>query len=452
MDNERIIIDNADHIRRDNPPYEDGRRPNMEKWHGDALQRNPIMPGPPQHFAPWQRAQMGNPPGIWYGGLPGGPPCVPPGVPPYGPHGAPPYGPSGGPPYGPSNIPPYGHLMGPRGFPVEHPYYHQPMPAPPLGSSQPVPHHGAGPRGVHHGEMYRPSSPDGHFHPGISGMPMRPGFFPGPVPYEGYYPPPMGYCGPNDRDIPYLGPPSASAGYDRHLTPNVPEHVNSQSASGRHDTHEKPTGPDQGTSGHRHSPREQHKVILKQHEEDHEWEDSAAVNDSHFEKGYRHRPSSHVKDQGVGPNSGEKTNFRRTSNMGEPIHESHSHVGSQFHGREKLTDEAKSTKGVSNVGKNISHKVSSSVHVAAPKDSGLIKRIEGLNAKARGTDGKQDAALYSNRDEGKSMPHVISNIPHVNSESLTHYRSHGGGIIDPPGSHCILVGGGSNSSRFVLQY
>lgn len=419
----------------------------MEKWHGDALQRNPNMPGLPQHFAPWHGAPVENQPvGVWYRGSPGGP-YVPPGAPPYGPHVVPPYGPSGGPPYGPSNLPPYGALMGPGGFPIEHPYYHPPMPAPPLGNPQTVPHHGAGPRGVHqnNGEMYRPSNPDGHFRPG---MPMRPGFYPGPVPYEGYYPPPMGYCGSNDRDIPYMGPAGAPVVYDRHSTHIAAEHVNSQSASGRHGTHEKPTGPEHGISGHRYN-TEQSKVHLKQHEEDQKWGDNVAAKDSQFEKGYRHRPSSHEKDHGAGSNSGDKTNSRRTSNETEPTHDSHCQGGSQFHGRDRLTNEAKITKGVDNAEKNISDNVSSSEVVAAPKDSGLIKRTEGLYAKVRGTDGKQDSALYPSRDEGKSTQHMVSIAPHINNESITHYKSHGGGIIDLPNSYGISAVGVSGFSRLV---
>ncbi|CAM8919189.1 unnamed protein product [Rhodiola kirilowii] len=445
----RINSENVNHGRRESPPYEEGRRPNMEKWHGDAKQQNLNMPGPPQHFAPWHGAPAGSPPvGVWFRGPPGAP-YVPPGGAPYGPPGAPPYGPSGGPPYGPSGIPPYGPLIGPGGFPVEHPYYHPPMPAPPHGNSQPVPHHGAGPRGLHqnNGEMYRPHMADGHFRPG---MPMRPGFFPGPMPYEGYYPPPMGYCGPNDRDIPYMGPAGGPAIHDRHLNPNANDLVNSQPASGAQGSNEKLPGPEQVASGHRHNPREQYKVLLKQQGDNHQWGDSTAANDSQFEKGYLPRPSSYGKDQNAGSYSGEKTESRRTPIIeGGPIRGTHGHGGSQFHGRERLAEEAKSVKEVRNAERNLEDEVLSSE--VAPKDSGLIKKIEGLNAKTRGSDGKQDVALKSSWDEGRSRSHTISNTPHstfpANNTSIGHGKSHGGGIINPPNAHGTEAGGGPNSFR-----
>uniref|UniRef100_A0A7N0TJK6 BAT2 N-terminal domain-containing protein n=1 Tax=Kalanchoe fedtschenkoi TaxID=63787 RepID=A0A7N0TJK6_KALFE len=444
--NARINRDNVDHGRRDSPPYEEGRRPNIEKWQGDPLQRNPNMSMPPQHFPPWHGAPVGSPPvGVWYRGPPGAPSYVPPGGPRYGPPGAPPYGQSG-PPYGPSGVPPYGPLIGPGGFPVEHPYYRPPMPAPVIGNSHPVPHHGSGPRGLHqnNGEMYRPHIPDGHFRPG---MPMRPGFFPGPVPYEGYYPPPIGYCGPNDRDHPFMGPAGGPAVYDRHLNPNDPDTCNSQSATVVHVSNEKPSGPDQVSSGQRHEPHEQYKVLLKQQGVEHEWGGNTTATDSQFEKGYRRRPSSYEKDQGAGSFNGEKTDSRRVpSREGGPTRGSFTHGGSQFHGRERLSDGAKSMKGGNNVEKNLVDELSTSEAVGAPKDSSLIKKIEGLNAKARGTDVKQDAALNSSWDEGKSRSHIISKAPH-----LTNAKSHGGGSVNPPTSHGIEVAFGNKNYELTAD-
>uniref|UniRef100_A0A7N0RCI0 BAT2 N-terminal domain-containing protein n=1 Tax=Kalanchoe fedtschenkoi TaxID=63787 RepID=A0A7N0RCI0_KALFE len=432
--NARVNTDNVNYGRRDNPPYEEERQPNSEKWRGEALQRNPNMSGPHQQFPSWHGVPVGSPPvGVWYRG-PQGPPYVSPGGPPYGLPGAPPYGPSG--------APPYRSLIGPGppgGFPVEHPYYHPPMPAPVVGNSQPVPHHGAGPRGLHqnNGETYRPHMSDGHFRPGI---PMRPGFFPGPVPYESYYPPPMGYCGPNDRDHPFMGPAEGSAVFDRHLNPNALDIGNSQSANEVHGPSEKPV--ELVPSGQRHNPREHYKVLLKQEGDGHEWGGNTSANDSRFEKGYHGRPSSYERDHRVGSFNGEKIESRRrASREGGPAHGSVSHRGSQFPERERLSEGAKNMKGASNAEKNVGYEVSASEAVVAPKDSSLTKKTEGLNAIDRRSDGKQDIVLKSGWDEGNSRSHMNSKAVHlINSASnfsITHAKSHDGGGTDPPISHGI---------------
>ncbi|CAI9112629.1 OLC1v1013099C1 [Oldenlandia corymbosa var. corymbosa] len=158
---------------RDGPQNsDDGTLPGPSKWHGEPQQYHDANIPPPQ-FDAWR--------------------------------GPPPIAPHGGWYRGPPTAPPYGPPVGPGGFPIEpYPYYCPQIPPPGLANSQPVPMPGASPRGHNHpknGELYRPQMPDAFVHPR---MPFRPGFYRGPVPYEGYYGPPMGY-GPNDRDLPHKG-------------------------------------------------------------------------------------------------------------------------------------------------------------------------------------------------------------------------------------------------------
>ncbi|KAM0060593.1 putative protein modifier of SNC1 1 [Helianthus debilis subsp. tardiflorus] len=161
------------------PNFEDGVvHPNADKWQGDPPQYfNSNVP--PQHYDAWRGPPMNTPPGVWYRGPP---------------HAGPPY-------------PPVPH----GGFPMEpFPYYPRPQIPPPLANSQSGPPPGPGPRGHHprNGDFYRPQMPDAFIRPG---MPIRPGFYPGPVPYDGYFGPPMGY-NPNDRDMPFMGMPPGPCG------------------------------------------------------------------------------------------------------------------------------------------------------------------------------------------------------------------------------------------------
>lgn len=133
--------DNVSTWKRDNLPYvEEGTQPYP----------SPNML-PPQHFDYWHGPPpVNNAPagGAWYRGPP----------------------------------PPYGAPVGPGGFPIEPFPYYRPQIHNPKG-----------------GDLYMPH-PDGHIRPP---MPIRPGFYAGPVAYEGYYgPPPVGY---NKRDIPFMG-------------------------------------------------------------------------------------------------------------------------------------------------------------------------------------------------------------------------------------------------------
>ncbi|KAH9622496.1 hypothetical protein KSS87_017177 [Heliosperma pusillum] len=212
--------------RKNYPPFvEDGSRPSMERWHRDPhLYQNPNI-GPP-HYDSWRGAPSANPPpgGVWY----------------RGPHGPPSYG-------GP--VPPGGFHMEPF------PYYHPQNPAP--GNSHPIPP-GAGHHGHHpqNGDMYRPHLQEPFMRPGL---PMRPGFYPGPVPFEGYYRPQMGFCNPNERDLPFMGMPAGPIC-------NRPINQNSSDLNNSHPRSFEGRRPDQFDPDHVHDPRGNYKVLVKQND------------------------------------------------------------------------------------------------------------------------------------------------------------------------------------------
>ncbi|KAF5459926.1 hypothetical protein F2P56_019832 [Juglans regia] len=257
--------------RQDNPPYsKDVGTSSVEKWQADP-QPYPNANNIPHHFEAWHGPPVTNPPsGVWFRGPPGGPP--------------------------------YGPPVGPGGFPIEpFPYYHPQMPPTALASPQPGPPTGGGPRGHHpkNGDLYRPHIPDSYIRPG---MPIRPGFYPGPVAYEGYYGGPMGYCNSNERDVPFMGMVAGPSLYNRFSTQNSPEPNNSLGRSGGYGSTGKTMVPEHVESGHPHNTRGPYKVLLKQQNdwdgkiEEKKWEGTIATNAAYVEKGNQPGMSSWEND------------------------------------------------------------------------------------------------------------------------------------------------------------
>ncbi|MFS7971741.1 putative protein modifier of SNC1 1 [Helianthus anomalus] len=330
--NDRNEMTQADHKSGtvDTWTRDDGVRPNADRWHGDSHQYvNPNVP--PQHYDAWRGPPMNAPPGVWYRGPPpAGPPY------PHVPHG---------------------------GFPMEpYPYYPPQIP-PQLANSQSGPPHGPGPRGHHprNGDFYRPQLPDAFIRPG---MPIRPGFYPGPVPYDGYFGPPMGY-NPNDRDMSFMGMPPGPHGpppvynmgppqnpselNDPHFRGGVrgPVPVGNMYVSEQLDSH--PPGESS------HGP---YKVLKKR-----ENERNADVEEDSWEQSDHPRPSFHknVRETDTRRNN-EDTSSRRN-------------MSSQ--------DSHKSKASTESWGNKPSFSEDS-------KDSTLIQKIEDLNAKVRASDIRGD--------------------------------------------------------------
>ncbi|KAJ9568276.1 hypothetical protein OSB04_004242 [Centaurea solstitialis] len=361
--------------REGSPRVVDGVHPNAEKWQGEPQHYvNPNVP--PQHFDAWRGPPMNAPPGVWYQGPPAGPPYPP------VPHG---------------------------GFPMEPFPYYRPQIPPPLVNSQPGPPPGPGPRGHHprNGDFYRPQMPpDAFIRPGMP----RPGFYPGPVPYDGYFGPPMGY-NPNDRDIPFMGMPPGPPVYN--MCP-------SQNPSEINDGHFRPGG--RGSVGNMFVPeqpeesRGPYKVLRKRENErdadveEDSWEQAAGANSLGVEKSNQPRPSSfHRNERGTDVRRNEDIPSRRNTHMENPssrmLHNqgypSDSVIVHSPEGTRKSKASNESWGKRSEIAAPSFPEVPQDIP-ANPKDSSLIQKIEGLNAKVRASDTRGDAASGSLKEEQKN--------------------------------------------------
>ncbi|CAK7325063.1 unnamed protein product [Dovyalis caffra] len=401
-------IDSSNSWRRENPMYgEDGLR-HMEKWHPDP-QSYPNSNIRPQSYDSWRGPPVNNHPGgVWYRGPPGGPPFAPP--------------------------------IAPGGFPMEpFPYYRPQIPPSALANPQQGPPPGPGTRGPHptNGDMYRPHMHDAFIRPG---MPFRPGFYPGPVPYEGYYASPMGYCNSNDRDIQFMGMAVGPAPYNRYSGQNAPDLGNSHGRSGGYGPSGHTMVSEQVESGHPQDARVPYKVLLKQHdglegkEEEQKWDDMMTTNTSYPGKADHQRKSSWENGWRADEKINEERNIRRIGEefSSEAIDNQGVKVKPLEHkGNWKAADDS-SVKKL----EHAEYAASAFPEVsAAPKDPSLIRKIEGLNAKVRASDGRQEVKFVSGREEHKNRLQAgNAKFNHSANEAGTSYasleRTHVSGIIN----------------------
>ncbi|XP_065875167.1 protein MODIFIER OF SNC1 1 isoform X2 [Euphorbia lathyris] len=394
--------------RKESSMYgEDGARPNVEKWHADP------QPYPNsnihQHFDSWHGPPVNNHPGgVWYRGPPGGPP--------------------------------FGSPIPPGGFPMEpFPYYHPQMPPPSLANPQPVRPPNNGPRGSHlkNGDMYRPHMHDPYVRPS---MPLRPGFYPGPVPYDNYYGPPMGYCNSNERDVPFMGMAMGPAAYNRYPGQNVPDPGNPLVRPSGHGPCSNPMVSEQVEVVHPQDTRGPYKVLLKQHEnwegrdEEQKWDDNTKTNPLHSLKGEPPRKSSWENGWRNDDRMDDEMDTRRMTLAEGTSCETVDNraVPLKVKSPENITSWNSSDE--SSV-KKFEHVNSNFPEVLAPKDSSLIQKIEGLNAKARACDVRQDVKSVSTREEQKKKLQVGNVMAcHTTNEAgdaaLSHDKAYGSGIIN----------------------
>ncbi|KAJ9140294.1 hypothetical protein P3X46_030958 [Hevea brasiliensis] len=367
--------------RRENSLYgEDGARANVEKWHADH-QPYSNSSIPPQHYDSWHGPPVNNHPvGVWFRGPPGGPP--------------------------------FGSPVAPSGFPIEpFPYYRPQMPPPALAGRQPVPPPGAGPRGPHpkNGDMYRPHMHDAFMRPS---MPLRPGFYPGPLPYEGYYGPPMGYCNPNERDVPLMGMAMVPAACSRYPCQNVPDPGNSHGIIGGYVHSNKEMVMDQVELVHSQDARGPYKVLLKQHDgwegrvEGHKCDDTMKTNASYPLKGKHTRNSSCENGWTADNKKDDELDARRMALVEEASSEAVNNQGVVPMKVKSPESGGKLNASDDSLAKKIDDAASNIPEVASPKDSSLIQKIEGLNAKTRSSDGRQDVKPVSGREEQKNKLQV----------------------------------------------
>ncbi|XP_059643869.1 protein MODIFIER OF SNC1 1-like [Cornus florida] len=363
--------------KRDNSHHdEDGFRPGVEKWQGDPqpyLNTNV----PPPHFDAWHGPPINAPGGVWYRGPPGGPP--------------------------------YGPPVAPGGFPIEpFPYYRPQIPATALANSHPIPPPGAGPRGPHpkNGDLYRPHIPDAYIRPG---MPIRPGFYPGPVAYEGYYGPAMGYCNSNERDIPFMGMQARPSVYNRYPNQNAPDPNNHHGTVGTHGS----TGR-QAESGHPDNTRGP--VLLKHRNE---WGGKE-------DEGDQPRVYSLKNEWGAGHKKNEKIHSgRSTLSEDVPSRTSNNRAGySSDSVKVKLPEHMGNGKAVEDILVKKSGNVASAlpdvpqIIPATPKDSTLMQKIEDLNAKARASDGRHDVTSSSSSEEQNSRLQVSNAKANISANAV----------------------------------
>lgn len=378
----------------------EGLQPSMENWQGDHQQYyNPNIP--PQHFDAW-RGPMNAPPGVWYRGPQGGP---------------------AGPPFGPP--------VGPGGFPIEpFPYYPPQIPPQAFPNSQPVPPPRGVPRGhqPNSGNPYRPKMHDGFMHPG---MPYRPGFYPPPMAYDGYYGPPRGYCNLNEPDIPFMSMGANHPVYDgRYPVPNAPGPSDSHARAGGPAGKKKSNDVEFFDSG---DSRMQSKFLSKQQGE---WDGKEqAENREHNPPVLALHPAKAEK------NIAKPRKYEwGDEDDGDDIYSPAQVDGGGNYVLETVRAKAsQSSKPTDNYGIKKSESVSASPVVSSPKelespfpstakDATLMRKIEGLNAKARSSDGRADS--LSIREDQKygldaaigkvdTFPHKYSNAAPMERNSIS---------------------------------
>ncbi|RAL40666.1 hypothetical protein DM860_006736 [Cuscuta australis] len=364
----------VDTWRRDGPQHVDN---GTHVWQGDPHQfsNSDVRP---QHFDAWH-GPMPPPTGVWYRGHPGAPP--------YGPH------------------------VGPGGFQFEQYPYYGPHQIPHLANSQPVPSQGHGPRGSHprSNDLYRAQMPDTCIHPG---MPFRPGYYPGPVAFEGYYGPPMGYYNSSERDISLMGMPTGPAVLNRYPAPNVQDANHSHARAARHGGANNTFLQEHGEPAHPDCARQPYKVLLKHHGEcdrgvggeDRKWPTPAIT--VHGER--RFQPG------------GMKNEWEVCSSDEAMIENSNLQDVDNQRGDFSDNVKFKSVEGLDNVrtapdnwvGRSVTtestHKMTMQrgpVLAVAGNESNLMKKIEGLNAKVRGHE-----SHFDSRSDEQSRAYVNSKV------------------------------------------
>ncbi|GFP79899.1 protein modifier of snc1 1 [Phtheirospermum japonicum] len=380
--------------RADGPQgADDDIHPSMEKWHGGDNPQYFNSPTAPQHFDAWRGPPMNGPASVWYGGGPRGPP--------------------------------FGAPVRPGGFPLEpFPYYRPQIAPPPLAGSQPVPPQG--PRGPHpkNGDLYRPQLPDAYARPGMP--PFRPGFYPGPpgppgpMAFESFYGPPMGY----ERDLPYMGMAAGPPVYNSSYPGPAPDLGSSHGRNGRGHHGGKTSSEQMDSEDNTQGPK---RVTLKsrnqcdQREEGEAREHNVQQSDvSYPEKNRLPIISSRKSEWGAEEDTDEAMYAKRRAPS-----EKHSHNFEHMHSADgvkvKSFDGMGNAKAVHDNWSNVPKSgpsfppEMSQVHPGSERDSSvpavtknstLMQKIDGLNAKIRVSDGRNDSPSVYNRDEERNRSQV----------------------------------------------
>ncbi|XP_043705779.1 protein MODIFIER OF SNC1 1-like [Telopea speciosissima] len=373
----------------------DGASPSMENWHRDP-QPFPNTNMPPQHLEPWHATPVRlSSDGVWFRGPPGGPP-----------YGTP--GPPGSYPLEPFN------------------YYHPQGPPRPLPNSQPVPRPGSGPSSYHHqknADSYRPQIPESYLRPM---MPMRPGVYPGMVPYDGYYgPPQMAMCNSSDRDAPVLGMAAGPCVYNRYPNQNLHHDTgNFHARSAGYGSASTTMVKEQVEHSHSHDiQRGPYKVLLKQQDD---WEEKdgeenrghAISTNATLEGGQQPRTSGE-NDSVTGCRKYKAVDLPKKAFGGEAFPQpTDDREGSSVSGS---MSNAKTVNDTSvKKGEPTPTPGGPKQFTATKRNPSLIDKIEGLNTRARTSDGRNDCDSISSIDEKMKRSRFVSaNVDHSMNENET---------------------------------
>ncbi|KAI4342530.1 hypothetical protein MLD38_027150 [Melastoma candidum] len=349
---------------------EDGVRSGIDQWHGESPFPNSGMR--PQHFNAWRGPIVNNhpPSSSWYRGPPGGP---------------------------------YRGPVAPSGFPMEpFPYYHHQGAPPVLPNPPSAPSSGSLPRcHPNNGEFYRPPIPGAFICPN---MPVRPGFYPAPLPCDGYFGPQLRYRSPNEQDIAFAGmAPGVSAPYCRY--PSA-ENGNLNARPAGFDG--KMSSSEGGELGHLRESGGQYKVLLKQHDswegEGEELQQGDSKAESPLNLGSRSKTVNPENDSKLERTQGIEKNTEIGDPKESPKFDERVNTSFPWRVSETLPAHADGVDPARRfTQKRSTQEVSQSVSAAA-RDSNLIQKVESLNAKSRASDTRSDALPASDRCDQDAFP------------------------------------------------
>lgn len=306
-----------------------------------------------------------------------------------------------------------------------------------------------------------------------AGMPLRPGFYPGPVPYEGYYGPPMAYCNSSERDFPYMGMPAGPPIYNRYPGENAPpDPGNNHARAGPHGPTGRAPGSEQLESGPLEEARGPYKVLLKQHNEwdetraEDKWEHTVQDNAPYGGKGDTPRKSLKKNEWGSEDRKDDEIYSGRRILGGDDI------SSRNFDNRGRYSSDLPESRGKAKTGQNSVHKSENESSTfsqgrqafpATPKDSTLLQKIDGLNAKVRASDGRPDAASVPRVEEQMSRSQVVTaKVNHPRHEGGTDFgRIHTSGNLVPASRELDIPtagnalhstsSSGTTDSRYVIS-
>ena len=380
----------VDTWKADNPPYAGhGASPNMENWHRDP-HTAPLYPNMnmPPHYDSWHNPPFRPVDGAWYRGGTAGGPYRPP-------------APSGS-------------------YPIDYPH----GPARPFSNSQ-FPRPDAGPGGFYpnYCEPYRPyMPPEQYMGPGHHDVHVRPGAYPGPVPYEGYYGPPRpNFYISTDREASMVGM-ARPVVHNQYLS----QHQNDESANvparpGAYasvvnkeqikpdQTHEAQSGP--------------YRVLLKQHggsehrDELEKWEHSVTAGSTHLEKGNHPRVSSRKGDwatksqtqaTAVSPSFPGAT-VSSPSTSGVDVHSTDTVV------RNSVADSSKAAGDIQSRDPQ--------QYAVIKKNATLLEKVEGINNTARIADSHNEVGAISSKEKPAFFKDVNARADRLTKVACAHANS-----------------------------